>query len=115
MSDYKKKGRGEVEISPLMQELRDALDAAGFHWYDESEEFESGDYLYHMERTKVVRNPCTMDHEEIASCIYGYSGAKGYQTGSSYGWPYCIEGWPSGQADPEPMTVEEITEAVKKL
>lgn len=115
MSDYKKKGRGEVEISPLMQELRDALDAAGLHWYDASEEFESGDYLYHMERTKVVRDPNTMDHEEIASCIYEYSGKKGSELGSSYGWPHFIEGWPSGQADSDAMTVEEIVEAVKKL
>lgn len=89
----KKKERCEVEISPLMQELRDAIDDAGFHWFDASDELESGDFFYHMERTKVVRAPYTMDHEEIASCVYGNIGIKGLENGISYGWPNYIEGW----------------------
>lgn len=102
-----------MPISPLMQQLRDELDAAGIEWHDESEEFGWDDYVYHMERTKVTRNWQTADCVQLASCVYGYSGREGHQTGTSYGWPDFIEGWPDGQNDQEPMTIEAIIEAAK--
>lgn len=109
MADWTKR-RDQVEISPLMSELRSRLNEEGFIWKDASEEFGWGDYVYHMERTKVLG-----PEGQLASCIYGYSGPKGWETGSTYGWPDQIEGWPHGTADPEPMTIEEIVEAVKAL
>lgn len=105
-----KKHPSEVEISPLMDELRTRLNEAGFIWKDESEEFEWNGYLYHMERTRVLG-----PEGQLASCVYGYSGPKGYETGITYGWPDLIEGWPDNQENPEPMTVEEIVKAVKAL
>lgn len=98
-----------MEVSPLMQRLRDELDAAGIEWRDASEEFASGGYHYRMERTKAMR-----DGEELASCIWGYGGPAGHETGMSHGWPDRIESWdPTNRGeDPEPKTVEEIMEAV---
>lgn len=110
MTNYWTKQRNEIEISHLMTELRAKLNDAGFIWKDESEEFGFDEYVYHMERTKVL-GPEWL----LASCIYGYSGKKGFETGSTYGWPDSIEGWPTGSAEPEPMTIEEIVEAVKTL
>lgn len=100
-----------TDISPLMQELRDRFDKEGIEWSDKSEEFGFDDYTYHMERTKVHK-----DGVEIASCIYGYSGTKGHETGSSYGWPDCIESWDSSNSggDPEPRTIDEIVATVKE-
>lgn len=52
---------------------------------------------------------------QLASCIYGYSGPKGREMGSTFGWPDLIEGWPNDREGPEPMTVEEIVKAVSAL
>lgn len=115
MSKHWKKYRDEVSISPLMHRLRNELDAAGYEWYDASEERGSDDYIYHMERTKVTRGFQTVDGIELASCIYGFSGPIGHETGSTHGWPYYIEGWPNGLDEPEAMTIEEILEALAEL
>lgn len=111
MADYYKNHRGEVSISQLMQRLRDELDAAGIEWHDASEEFGWDDYVYHMERTKVV-----LGGEQIASCIYGYSGQRGRETGSTYGWPDQIESWDSSNSggDPEPRAIDDIVATVKE-
>lgn len=106
MSGYYEKPKAEIEISPIMLELRDRLTEAGHIWKDASDEFGGDGYCYHMERTKVLG-----PHGEIASCIYGYSDYNGVRSGSTYGWPDMIEGWPAGQIDPAPMTVDEIVEA----
>ena len=105
----------DVVISDLMQQLRNKLDQEGIEWHDASEEFISGDYIYHMERTKIIRNGQPPEGIELASCIYGYLGIQGKITGSTYGWPYLIEGWPKSKQEPIPMTVEETIEAVKEL
>lgn len=110
MTEHWTKRHGEVDISPLMAELRTKLNEAGFIWKDASEEFGWDGYTNHMERTKVLGS-----EGELASCIWGWSGPEGFETGSTYGWPDLIEGWPHGQNDPEPMTVEEIVEAVRAL
>ena len=102
----------DIKISPLMQELRNRFGAEGIKWTDASEEFElDNGYVYHMERTKVHKN-----NVEIVSCIYGYSGTKGNETGSTYGWPDLIESWDSSNSeiDPEPRTIEEIIATVKE-
>lgn len=109
MAEWTKR-RDEVEISPLMTELRARLTKEGYIWKDASEEFGWGDYVYHMERTRVLG-----PEGQLASCIYGYSWQRGHETGSTYGWPDMIEGWPHGTNDPEPMTVEEIIEAAMAL
>lgn len=106
----KVKPQAEVEISPIMNELRKRLTKAGYIWKDASEEHGGDGYLWHMERTKVLG-----PEYEIASCVYGYSDRDGVRDGSSYGWPNMIEGWPEGQDDPCAMTIDEIIEAVQKI
>lgn len=98
-----------MHMSTLMSELRRRLSAEDYHWYDASEEFNYGDdSFFHMERTKVMRGDI-----EIASCIYGYSGKKGEETGITHGWPSRIECWtPALGSEPVAATIDEILDAL---
>lgn len=105
---FKVKEKPEIRLSDLTEELRSKLDAHGIPWKDASEEFGSDDYTFHMERTKVLN-----DDIEIASCIYGWTVIDDYLSGSTYGFPYCIEIGCSqwfGSSEPEPKTINEIVD-----
>ena len=101
----------DVEVSPLMAELRERLDAEGIPWCDVSDELSGEDYVSHFERTKVF----DQSGKQLASCIYGYNTMYGKKSGSSYGWPGMLEGWMCDQDEPVPMTVDEIMGEVSKL
>lgn len=105
---FKVPDKPEIKLTELTKELRDKLDACGIRWRDQSEELSEGNYIYHMERTKVFTGGL-----EIASCIIGWTIYKGKPMVITYGRPDQIEvkcsSW-LGTNEPEPKTVDEIVE-----
>lgn len=93
-----------IKISPLMLELRSALDANHISWYDDSDDW--GDAI--AERTKI---PALTKGGGTTSVVYIYPTLAGSMAGFSYGYPDFLETWNRDWTDePEPMSVNDILE-----
>lgn len=102
-----------LTVCEQMQELRDALDALGVEWYDDTEEWEL--YSFALDKVVIVRTERTKVAEPRVSVIYGYSERQGERIYSTYGAPDLLECFDCrNDPDPIPMSVEEILETCFK-
>lgn len=97
-----------IKISPLMQHLRDILDANHICWYDDSDE--SIDVVF--ERTKIP--PCNKDGQPTSVVyIYPLPSTQIISAGFSYGYPDFLEVWNHDWSDePKPMSVDDILQGL---
>lgn len=105
-----------MKLSEITLELRAALDAAGIDWDTADEEFSyatADRAVYHMERTRVLDGKGSLR----ASVIWGYSGPRGCETGSTKGWPEMVEVesiWYLGTPEPMPMPADCIVPMIRR-
>ncbi len=89
-------------MSPLMLQLREALDQNHIFWFDDTEA--SNEIA--MERTKI---PSPNGTSDLTSVVYIYPTGLTDGWGFSYGYPDMLEVWnQSWTEEPIAMTVEDI-------
>lgn len=93
-----------MNVSPLMQALRDRLDSFDIPWIDTSEAFDG----FIFERTEIVKS---LESCYQASVVYIYE--INDNIGFSKGFPDKLECWCRDyDPDPMPMTVDEVIMAL---